>query len=186
MWGCPSPRVLPSPEPALPEPHPEEHHRLPDRGGQRGRGGAAGPKWGAIRRDPQRGEPGRDHGGEGREAGEGEPCIQTGGWRGLPLCGTRWPEPLPIWATQVLDKLLLYLRIVHSVDYYNTSEYLNEDEMPNRCGIIHVRGPIPPNRVTHREGTGPLCCPPRCLGASFGAAVERNGGWGVSSPYDQR
>uniref|UniRef100_A0A8D2LI82 Serrate, RNA effector molecule n=1 Tax=Varanus komodoensis TaxID=61221 RepID=A0A8D2LI82_VARKO len=52
---------------------------------------------------------------------------------------------------KVLDKLLLYLRIVHSVDYYNTSEYLNEDEMPNRCGIIHVRGPIPPNRVTHRE-----------------------------------
>ncbi|XP_062840631.1 serrate RNA effector molecule homolog isoform X2 [Anolis carolinensis] len=52
---------------------------------------------------------------------------------------------------KVLDKLLLYLRIVHSVDYYNNSEYLNEDEMPNRCGIIHVRGPIPPNRVTHRE-----------------------------------
>ncbi|XP_077171282.1 serrate RNA effector molecule homolog isoform X2 [Paroedura picta] len=52
---------------------------------------------------------------------------------------------------KVLDKLLLYLRIVHSVDYYNTSEYINEDEMPNRCGIIHVRGPIPPNRVTHRE-----------------------------------
>ncbi|KAJ7313296.1 hypothetical protein JRQ81_004584 [Phrynocephalus forsythii] len=52
---------------------------------------------------------------------------------------------------KVLDKLLLYLRIVHSVDYYNTSEYLNEDEMPNRCGIIHVRGPIPPNRVIHRE-----------------------------------
>ncbi|XP_054851091.1 serrate RNA effector molecule homolog isoform X3 [Eublepharis macularius] len=52
---------------------------------------------------------------------------------------------------KVLDKLLLYLRIVHSVDYYNTSEYINEDEMPNRCGIIHVRGPIPPNRVTHGE-----------------------------------
>ncbi|RMB88230.1 hypothetical protein DUI87_35387 [Hirundo rustica rustica] len=37
----------------------------------------------------------------------------------------------------VLDRLLLYLRIVHSVDYYNTSDYPNEDEMPNRCGIIH-------------------------------------------------
>lgn len=24
--------------------------------------------------------------------------------------------------------------------------------MPNRCGIIHVRGPIPPNRISHREG----------------------------------
>lgn len=24
--------------------------------------------------------------------------------------------------------------------------------MPNRCGMIHVRGPIPPNRITHGEG----------------------------------
>lgn len=59
------------------------------------------------------------------------------------------PPTLP----QVLDKLLLYLRIVHSLDYYNTCEYPNEDEMPNRCGIIHVRGPVPPNRVSHGEGT---------------------------------
>nr|CAD7392494.1 unnamed protein product [Timema cristinae] len=43
----------------------------------------------------------------------------------------------------VLDKLLLYLRIVHSVDYYNHCEYPNEDEMPNRCGIMHARS-IPP------------------------------------------
>ena len=33
---------------------------------------------------------------------------------------------------KVLDRLLLYLRIVHSVDFYNHSEYPNEDEMPNR------------------------------------------------------
>uniref|UniRef100_A0A8C5QR21 Serrate, RNA effector molecule n=1 Tax=Leptobrachium leishanense TaxID=445787 RepID=A0A8C5QR21_9ANUR len=52
---------------------------------------------------------------------------------------------------KVLDKLLLYLRIVHSVDYYNTCEYPNEDEMPTRCGIMHVRGPVPPNRVSHGE-----------------------------------
>uniref|UniRef100_A0AAY4ENN8 SERRATE/Ars2 C-terminal domain-containing protein n=1 Tax=Denticeps clupeoides TaxID=299321 RepID=A0AAY4ENN8_9TELE len=52
---------------------------------------------------------------------------------------------------KVLDRLLLYLRIVHSIDYYNSCEYPSEDEMPNRCGIIHVRGPIPPNRITHRE-----------------------------------
>ncbi|XP_068145180.1 serrate RNA effector molecule homolog isoform X2 [Drosophila tropicalis] len=43
----------------------------------------------------------------------------------------------------VLDRLLLYLRIVHSVDYYNHCEYPYEDEMPNRCGIIHARGPAP-------------------------------------------
>lgn len=58
--------------------------------------------------------------------------------------------PLPPYP-QVLDKLLLYLRIVHSLDYYNTCEYPNEDEMPNRCGIIHVRGPMPPNRISHGE-----------------------------------
>uniref|UniRef100_A0A665WIN1 Serrate, RNA effector molecule n=1 Tax=Echeneis naucrates TaxID=173247 RepID=A0A665WIN1_ECHNA len=46
---------------------------------------------------------------------------------------------------KVLDHLILYLRIVHSIDYYNTCEYPSEDEMPNRCGMIHVRGPIPPN-----------------------------------------
>jgi hypothetical protein len=32
----------------------------------------------------------------------------------------------------VLDRMILYLRIVHSVDFYNHSEYPNEDEMPNR------------------------------------------------------
>jgi len=33
---------------------------------------------------------------------------------------------------QVLDRLLLYLRIVHSIDFYATIEYSNEDEMPHR------------------------------------------------------
>lgn len=33
---------------------------------------------------------------------------------------------------KVLDKLILYLRIVHSVDFYNHCEYPNEDTMPNR------------------------------------------------------
>lgn len=59
---------------------------------------------------------------------------------------------LPSFSPQVLDRLVLYLRIVHSIDYYNTCEYPSEDEMPNRCGMIHVRGPIPPNRITHGEG----------------------------------
>ena len=63
----------------------------------------------------------------------------------------------PPWL-QVLDRLLLYLRVVHSIDYYNTCEYPSEDHMPNRCGMVHVRGPIPPNRITHGEG---LCRPPR-------------------------
>ncbi|XP_075876573.1 serrate RNA effector molecule homolog isoform X2 [Nelusetta ayraudi] len=52
---------------------------------------------------------------------------------------------------KVLDRLILYLRVVHSIDYYNACEYPSEDEMPNRCGMIHVRGPIPPNRIAHSE-----------------------------------
>lgn len=52
---------------------------------------------------------------------------------------------------QVLDKLVLYLRIVHSVDYYNHCEYPNEDEMPNRCGIMHVRGSPPNAKISSAE-----------------------------------
>uniref|UniRef100_A0A1B6E5E1 SERRATE/Ars2 N-terminal domain-containing protein n=2 Tax=Clastoptera arizonana TaxID=38151 RepID=A0A1B6E5E1_9HEMI len=50
---------------------------------------------------------------------------------------------------KVLDRLLLYLRIVHSVDYYNHCEYPNEDEMPNRCGIMHARGSMPTSKVSN-------------------------------------
>ena len=48
---------------------------------------------------------------------------------------------------KVLDRLVLYLRIVHSVDYYNHCEYPYEDEMPNRCGIMHARSGAPANKV---------------------------------------
>uniref|UniRef100_A0A1I7XTJ3 ARS2 domain-containing protein n=1 Tax=Heterorhabditis bacteriophora TaxID=37862 RepID=A0A1I7XTJ3_HETBA len=33
--------------------------------------------------------------------------------------------------------------LVHSVDFYNHGEYPNEDSMPNRCGMLHVRGQTP-------------------------------------------
>ncbi|CAG9581392.1 unnamed protein product [Danaus chrysippus] len=52
---------------------------------------------------------------------------------------------------KVLDRLVLYLRIVHSVDYYNHCEYPYEDEMPNRCGIMHARSGPPPNKPTQQE-----------------------------------
>ncbi|XP_014609079.1 PREDICTED: serrate RNA effector molecule homolog isoform X1 [Polistes canadensis] len=52
---------------------------------------------------------------------------------------------------KVLDRLILYLRVVHSVDYYNHCEYPNEDEMPNRCGIMHVRGSPPTAKITSTE-----------------------------------
>lgn len=48
-----------------------------------------------------------------------------------------------------MDRLLFYLRFVHSLDYYNHSEYPYEDEMPNRLGIIHARGMPPTAKVLH-------------------------------------
>lgn len=44
---------------------------------------------------------------------------------------------------RVLDRLVLYLRIVHSIDWYSQGhsliQHITEDEMPNRMGLIHVR-----------------------------------------------
>jgi len=40
---------------------------------------------------------------------------------------------------KALDLTLLYLRVVHCIDFYNGNEYVHEDEMPLRCGIMHVR-----------------------------------------------
>lgn len=54
----------------------------------------------------------------------------------------------------VLDRIILYLRIVHSVDYYNHCEYPNEDEMPNRCGILHARGPPPTTKTDMTQFIG--------------------------------
>lgn len=48
---------------------------------------------------------------------------------------------------RVLDRLLFYLRFVHSVDYYNHAEYPYEDEMPNRLSINHARGLPPTSKV---------------------------------------
>ena len=47
----------------------------------------------------------------------------------------------------VLDSLVLYLRLVHSVDYYKGVVYHNEDEIPNRCGIFHVRESSSPQQT---------------------------------------
>ena len=42
-----------------------------------------------------------------------------------------------------LDRILVYLRVVHSVDFYTGAEYKSEEEMPNKCGIFHVRPKFP-------------------------------------------
>jgi len=51
----------------------------------------------------------------------------------------------------VLDKLIMYLRVVHSIDFYNHSEYPYEDQMPNRLGLLHVRGPVPKDNISQQE-----------------------------------
>ncbi|XP_042558797.1 serrate RNA effector molecule homolog, partial [Clupea harengus] len=48
---------------------------------------------------------------------------------------------------KVLDCLLLYLRIVHSVDFYSACQHSGEHDMPSCCGTVHVRGPTPASRV---------------------------------------
>ena len=48
---------------------------------------------------------------------------------------------------KVLDRLVLFLRIVYSFDFYNQNEYVLEDVMPNRCGLMHVR----PSEVTEDD-----------------------------------
>uniref|UniRef100_A0A0K0DKQ3 Serrate RNA effector molecule homolog n=1 Tax=Angiostrongylus cantonensis TaxID=6313 RepID=A0A0K0DKQ3_ANGCA len=52
-----------------------------------------------------------------------------------------------------LDLLILYLRMVHSIDFYGHIEYPNEDAMPNRCGMLHVRGVLPSQFGTSDDGT---------------------------------
>ena len=49
-----------------------------------------------------------------------------------------------------LDKILLYLRVVHSVDFYTGAEYKSEEEMPNRCGIFHARPKFPEELVVRQ------------------------------------
>jgi len=44
-----------------------------------------------------------------------------------------------------LDSVILYLRLVHSYDYYASTEYSGEDDMPQRIGIMFAR-PNPPNK----------------------------------------
>ncbi|XP_046865084.1 serrate RNA effector molecule homolog isoform X2 [Xenia sp. Carnegie-2017] len=69
------------------------------------------------------------------------------------LEGSQHPPPeIDESLVKLLDRLVLYLRIVHSMDYYSGAEYLYEDDMPNRCGIIHIRSPLP-DKVNYEEVT---------------------------------
>ncbi|XP_018652883.1 putative arsenite-resistance protein 2 [Schistosoma mansoni] len=55
---------------------------------------------------------------------------------------------------RTLDLLILYLRIVHSMDYYAGAIYPMEDLMPHRCGILHARGDRGINPVPGARSSG--------------------------------
>ena len=44
---------------------------------------------------------------------------------------------------KALDKVILYLRCVHSYDYYACTEYSSEDDMPQKLGVMFVRPRLP-------------------------------------------
>lgn len=45
---------------------------------------------------------------------------------------------------KALDKVILYLRVVHSYDYYSSTEHLREDDLPQKIGVMLIR-PTPPS-----------------------------------------
>ncbi|XP_064382724.1 serrate RNA effector molecule homolog [Halichondria panicea] len=51
---------------------------------------------------------------------------------------------------KLLDQLLWYLRIVHSLDYYGGTVLPPEDSMPHRCGLFTIRTQ-PPDTLEHQE-----------------------------------
>jgi len=60
-------------------------------------------------------------------------------------------DNLCVFVVQVLDRMLLYLRVVYSFDYYSTVEYPHEDAMPHRCGIFHARGSLPRGKIVQHD-----------------------------------
>lgn len=44
---------------------------------------------------------------------------------------------------KALDRIILYLRCVHSFDYYAATEYIGEDDMPQKIGIMFARPTLP-------------------------------------------
>lgn len=44
---------------------------------------------------------------------------------------------------KALDQVIIYLRLVHSYDYYASTEYAGEDDMPQRVGIMFARATTP-------------------------------------------
>ncbi|CAL8103670.1 unnamed protein product [Calicophoron daubneyi] len=69
------------------------------------------------------------------QAGDGKATDNASSERPNPVVLESDPE-----LAKTLDHLILYLRVVHSVDFYAGAVYPMEDSMPHRCGILHARG----------------------------------------------
>ncbi|CAB3407324.1 unnamed protein product [Caenorhabditis bovis] len=77
---------------------------------------------------------------------------------------------------KALDLIVLYLRFVHSVDFYNHGHYSQEDAMPNRCGLLHVRGQPPSGAQFVNDESGNLVVPQKFIQdfiAGFNARIEK-------------
>ncbi|KAK5983768.1 Serrate RNA effector molecule [Trichostrongylus colubriformis] len=91
-----------------------------------------------------------------------EPSAEEEEMLGISRCAPSEPaaaadEKIPYVRDETLlhalDLLILYLRMVHSIDFYGHIEYPNEDAMPNRCGMLHVRGLLPTQFGSSEDGT---------------------------------
>lgn len=77
---------------------------------------------------------------------------------------------------KALDLLIVYLRIVHSIDFYNHGHYAQEDSMPNRCGLIHVRGQPPSGVSITTDEDGALVVPQKFVNdfiSGFNSRIEK-------------
>ena len=55
------------------------------------------------------------------------------------------------YVNEYFNNIVCISRFVHSIDFYNRTEYVNEDDMPNRCGILHVRGTTDDSTVSEEQ-----------------------------------
>ncbi|VDK40210.1 unnamed protein product [Taenia asiatica] len=82
-------------------------------------------------------------------ASEEEAMLNRGASKGVDVIdgeGDKTASVIPIDTDssllRALDRLIIYLRIVYSIDYYAATLYQLEDLMPHRCGIFHARGTL--------------------------------------------
>ncbi|VDD77457.1 unnamed protein product [Mesocestoides corti] len=102
------------------------------------------------------------------ESNPDEVLLYSGGGGGSPKAASPQKpvdaedsQPADAELTRALDTLVLYLRLVYSVDFYAPALYPRESDMPHPCGLLHVRPsgapsarlPSPPRPVFAKQPT---------------------------------